>query len=313
MAKSSGPLIVVAGAAALLLMGGKKKKKSASSGGGSLPEGGGSNGGGSNGGGSNGGGSSSGGGGTSGGKGDSSRAKSAGGIWVSSDCKEIEYEGGDPEAWWLRRGAGAAQSFIDANYHDPYEIARSIVVQLVPCAVEFPVMDDDFEPMEEEYKREQFLRDFKDAYYLIQWLHDAISELMEREEYIVSFDERCDLVFMGDEWLNTTAERMVRFYLDYSYPIDSDENYNVGAWEGADQDEKSAEWYDNIALAVINRMSPECAWQILDAFVKDPKMAQGFFSSRPGMKAAYDQIVDRVHTVDDNRMSNTGMTFEPMS
>jgi hypothetical protein len=311
MAKSSGPLIVVAGAAALLLMGGKKKKSSSSTGGGGeLPEGGGS----SNGGGMGGGGSSGGGSGTSGGsggKGDSSRAKSAGGIWVSSDCKKIEYENGTPEAWWNRRGESAAQSFVDANYHDPYEIARAIVIQLVPCAVEFPVMEDDLEPMMEEYKREEFLRNFKDAYYLIQWLHDAISGLLEREQYIVEFDDRCDAVFVGDEWLSATANRMIRFYLDYQYPTSRPEGYNEASWEGADMDEKNMRPADNVALAVINRMHPECAWQIRDAYVKDRGQARGFFTTRPGMKAAYDQLVDAVDYVDDTRPY--GIDFEPMS
>ncbi len=311
MAKSSGPLILVAGAAALLLMGGKKKKKTSDDGGGS------SNGDDSNsdgGGGSSngGGGSSNGGGGKSGGgsKSDSDRAKAAGGIWVSSDCKKIEYEGGDPEAWWLKRGKSAAQNFIDANYHDPYEIARTIIIQLVPCAAEFPVMTDDIGPMQEEYNREQFLRNFTDAYYLIQWLYNAISELMDTEEYVVELDDRCEFVFMGDKWLDVVAGRMIRFYLDYQYPTDSDENYKA-SWMGADLNEKVVSFADNIALAVVNRMHPECAWQIMAAFKKDPWEAKGFFNTRPGMKAAYDQIVSEVHSIDDNR--SYSIPFDPMS
>jgi len=318
--KSSGPVIIAAGAAALLLMGGKKKKKSSgdsSDGGGEVGNGDSSNGGGgSNGGGSNGGsggGSSSGGSSTGGGKGHSPKAQGAGGIWVSADCKEIEYENGTPEAWWDRRGRSAAESFLEANYHDPYEIARAILVQLVPCAIEFPVLEDGLPPMEEEYMREQFLRNYTDAYYLIHWIHDAIYRLMDKEEYLVEFDERCDLVFMGEKWLNTTANRMARFYLDYMYPMESDYGFvTPAAWEGADLTEEFVPTYvDNVALAIINRSHPTCAWQIMEAYKKNPGDGRSFFSSRPGMKAAYDRITDLVHHIDDNRPSS--IKFEPMS
>jgi hypothetical protein len=309
--KSSGPLIIAAGAAALLLMGGKKKKKSSteddgtkpiddgttpSDGGGTTPSG-------------NGGTTPSGG----GGKSHSDKAKKAGGIWVSSDCKEVEYENGTPEAWWNRRGKSAAENFLKANYHDPYEIARALILQIAPCAVEFPVLEDGFEPMEEEYKREQFLRAFPDVYYLIQWLHDAIYTLMDKEEYIVEFDDRCDLVFMGDKWLNPIAQRMVRFYLDYMYPMETDYGFvPPAAWEGADITEDFVGAFsDNVAMAVINRMHPTCAWEILEAFKKNPGDARSFFSTRPGMKAAYNNLIDLVNYVDDNRPSS--FEFEPMS
>lgn len=308
MAKSSGPLLIALGAAALLLGGKKKKKTDPSTGGTSTPgdDDNGSGGGGSGSGGWGGSGSGSG----SGGSG-SSKAQAAGGIWVSPDCKEIAYVNDSPEYWWNTRGKKAAQNFIDADYYDPYEIARALIVKMAPCAAEFPVMDDDLEPMNEEYFREQFLRNFKDVYYLIQWLYNAISELLGSENYTVEFDDGCEMSFMGEDWLSTTGDRMIRFYIDYAEPMGSAEDHNVEAWEGADPDQDFMDWDNNIATALINRMHPTCALEIREGFKRDPGTAEAFFATRPGLKASYDQIVDLVHYIDINRP--TSFSFEPMS
>ncbi len=314
MAKSSGPLIIGLGAAALLLMGGKKKKRTSGNGNGKLtPDGNGDGYSGGNGGWGGGGGGGWGGSGSSSGGGpdSGSRAASAGGIWVSSDCKTLEYVNDSPEYWWNKRGKAAAQNFVGANYHDSYEIARAIVISFVPCVAEFPVMDDGLDPMEEEYGREQFLREYTDAYYLLQWLYNAIAELLEAEDYTVEFDDNCELTFVGENWMKANAERMMRFYMDLSYPSPAPPDYDVKSWLGHNSDESFMVWSDNLATAVLNRMHPDCAIALRAAFVKDPLEAKSFFASRPGFKAAYDQLIDLANFIEDNRP--TSWTFEPMS
>ncbi len=321
MAKSSGPLIIGLGAAALLLMGGKKKKSTSGNGNGNGGNGDngdnggtGDNGNGGGGGGGTGGGGSGGGSGGSGGSGSGSRASSAGGIWVSSDCKTLEYVNDSPEYWWNKRGKSAAQNFVDANYHDPYEIARDIVISFVPCVAEFPVMEDGLEHMDEEYGREQFLRNFTDAYYLLQWLYNAISELLEVEGYTVEFDDNCELTFVGENWIKGNAERMMRFYINYSYPEAAETDPDKIPWLGADASglgETFMTWSDNLATAALNRMNPDCALALREAFVKDPHEAKAFFANRPGLKSAYDQLIDLANFIEDNRLSP--WSFEPMS
>ena len=303
----SGELVIGGGIALLLLLGKKKKKKSTTNGG--SKNGGGEHGGSEldeptekkrPGGGGSGGGSQGGSG--KGGGAPSNLAPDA--VWVSADCKKVVYGDETGEAFWEKKGLPVAQKFIAANYHDPYEIAKMMVLSMAPCAVEFPVMEDGFDPMEEEFRREMFNRDFKDVYYLLQFLHDKIAELMDREEILVEFNERCDIVFVGESWERPIAERMARFYVDYMYPastdfMDHDERFK--AWPLADVPEKNMIWWDNVATAIINRMHPECGIAIVEAFKKDPWTGNAFFATRPGLKAFYDSLTDLVNTVHDQQ------------
>src|SRR5690606_347347 len=138
------------------------------------------------------------------------------------------------------KGLPVAQQFIAANYHDPYEISKMMIISMAPCVVEFPILGDGYSPMEEEFKREMFNRDFKDVYYLVQFLYDKISHLMDKEEYTIEFDDRCDVVFVGERWMPIIAERMARFYVSYMYPNESDfpdHHKKFMAWPLADVNE----------------------------------------------------------------------------
>jgi hypothetical protein len=173
-------------------------------------------------------------------------------------------------------------------------------------------MEDDLDHMDEEYGREQFLRNFTDAYYLLQWLYNAIAELLEAEDYTVEFDDNCELTFMGDKWIKSNAERMMRFYLQYAYPEYAEISDDMKSWLGAgDSSNAFMVWSDNLATAVLNRMHPDCAMSLREAFVKDPHEAKAFFASRPGLKSAYDQLIELANFIEDNRLSP--WAFEPMS
>ncbi len=224
-------------------------------------------------------------------------------IWVSADCKEVVYGDETGEAFWDKKGKPVAEKFILANYHDPYEVAKLMVISMAPCVAEFPVAEDGFDPMEEEFRREMFNRNFKDVYYLVQFLHDKIAELMDKEEFIVEFNDRCDLVFVGKQWERPVAQRMVRFYLDYMYPEVSESGHEAKhpTWPLADIPEEHMFWWDNVATAVINRMHPECGIEIVKAFKKDPYTGNSFFATRPGVKAMYESLTDLVNWSFDNR------------
>jgi len=299
--------LIIGAAALLLLLGGKKKKKksgtSNGSGGGGTDDGGdlvGPDGNKSGGGGSGGGG---GGGGGSGGSGGAPSNLANDAIWVSNDCKEVVYGDDTGEAFWESKGLKVAQNFIDANYHDPYEVAKTMVLSMAPCAIEFPVMEDGLSPMEEELRREFFNREFKDVYYLIQFLHDKVAALMDKEEYTIEFDDRCEVTFVGENWPRPMAERMIRFYLEYTYPTESGKAHDkkYPTWPMADIDENTMQWQDNVITAVINRMHPECGAAIVQAFKKDPWSATAFFNSRPGLKALYNELHQLVDWVDEHR------------
>ena len=306
MAKSSGGLLLALGAAALFL-GGKKRKGSGTGGtgtgsgtvdGGSLgtPDG------------KGGGGSGSGGG---SGKGGAPSNLAPDGIWVSADCKTVVFGDDTGQTFWDRKGLKAAEGFIEANYFDPYEIARSMVMPMAPCAAEFPVMEDGYSAMEEELRRELFNRNFKEVYYLIQFLHDNIALLMDRARHIVEFDDNCDVIFVGADWESEVAERMIRFYLEYSYPnvsdsLDHEKEYPT--WPMADASEKNMWWLDNVVTAVINRMSPSCGIAIVEGFKKDPLSGISFFNARPGLEALYKSLHNRANAADENR--EDGIDFE---
>ena len=124
--------LVLGGLAFLLLIGGKKKKSKKSEGSdegisdgadlngpsGTKPD--------SESGGGGGGGSGSG-----SGAAPSNLAKNA--IWVSKDCKTVVYGDGTGEAFWKSKGQPVAQKFIAANYNDPYEIARLMILSMASC------------------------------------------------------------------------------------------------------------------------------------------------------------------------------------
>lgn len=299
--------LLIGGLALLLLMAGKKGKKSpkATNGNGS-GSGAGEDDGASlddptkektPGGGGSGGGSKSGGGGAP-----SNLAKDA--IWVSPDCKKVVYGDGTGEAFWEKKGLPVAEKFILAKYHDPYEIAKLMVKSMAPCVTEFPITEDGHEPMKEEFLREMFNRNFRDVYYLVQFLHDKISELMDREWFIINFDERCDVVFVGEKWFTPIAERMARFYVSYMYPSESDysdHSKRFIAWTHADVAESKMLWWDNIATAIINRMDPECGIAIVNAFKKEPFTAKSFFSTRPGLSALYEGLTSMIRDVEDKQ------------
>ena len=294
------------GAAALFLGGKKKKTAGGSSGsgtdsdtvdGGTLGTPGGKGGG-------------SGSGGSGSGKGGSPSNLAPDGIWVSADCKTVVFGDDTGEAFWNRKGLKAAEGFVAANYFDPYEIARLMVMPMAPCAAEFPVMEDGYPAMEEELRRELFNRNFKEVYYLIQFLHDNIALLLDRARHIVEFDDRCEVIFVGEDWEDQIAERMIRFYLEYSYPnaFEKGHQEKYPPWPMADIPEKNMWWLDNIVTAVINRVSPDCGIAIAEAFKKDQFSGSAFFNARPGLEALYKSLYNRANAADDNREG--GIDFE---
>ena len=311
----AGELVIGGGIALLLLLGGKKKKKKTTNGTGTgtgTGEHGGSeldeptekkkgSGTGGSGGGSQGG---------SGRGGGVPLNLAPDAVWVSPDCKKVVFGDETGEAFWKKKGEPVAKKFIAANYHDPYEVAKLMILSMAPCAIEFPVAEDKFDPMEEEFRRELFNRDFKDVYYFIQFLHDKIAELMDKEEFIIQFDDRCDVVFVGENWERPIAERMARFYVGYMYPMESEIGHEEThkTWPLADVDEKHMIWWDNVATAIINRMHPECGIAIVEAFKKDPWTGNAFFATRPGLKALYESLTGLVNWVDDHQAG--GLDFK---
>jgi len=315
----SGELVIGGGIALLLLLGKKKKKstkKTNGNGNGTNGNGNGTHGGSelddptekkTPGGGGSGGGSQGGSG--KGGGVPSNLAPDA--VWVSPDCKKVVFGDETGEAFWTKKGLPTAQKFIAANYHDPYEVAKMMVLSMAPCVVEFPVMEDGFDPMEEEFRREMFNRDFKDVYYLVQFLHDKIAELMDQEARLIEFNDRCDVVFVGEDWERFIAKRMARFYIDYMYPaatnfMDHEERFK--AWPLADPKEENMVWWDNVATAIVNRMHPECGIAIVEAAKKEPFSGASFFATRPGLKAMYSSLVDLVNQTHDEQPG--GLDFE---
>ena len=225
MAKQSGALLAIAGAFALLAMGKKKKKKGNGDG----------NGGGTGNG--NGKGESSDPGdpgtpgtpGTPGGGGGSSTkpgkttpttpsgekpdALTPDALWVSGDCKTVEFGDETGELWWQNKGLPAAQKFVEANYLEPYEIAREMLAPIVPCAAEFPLSFEVETGDELEFLREMFLREYPDVYYLIMTLYKQISPMVGFDAFNLRFTEECKIEFVGFEWLDKVARGQLLFYL----------------------------------------------------------------------------------------------------
>lgn len=315
MAKK-GMGLLLAGGAALLLMGGGKKKKKKSSGTGD----------GSTGddllgpGDRPGDGSSSGGSGT-GGKGSGTGRPGSGGykvpnlapdaIWVSPDCQRVFFAGGRigtsgaGDRWFDKKALPAIEKFSKAGYDNPYEIARSMVLGMAPCAAEFPIKTDDLNPSEIEYARETFLRKYRDVYILIMQLVESAQSIIGQEDRMISFDPKtCDVVFVGDNWGRPTAETMAGFYLNYMYPPTSPKDYSREEYKASltsDPKENYMTWADNIAVAILNRFSPVCGSELANAFKKDHFTAQAFFNARPGLAAVYTNLIDLVNYVEDNR------------
>jgi len=232
-------------------------------------------------------------------------------IWVRKDCKEVAFGDGTGELWWERKGKPAAEKFIAANYFDPYEIARSMILTIAPCAVEFPVLEDGLNPMDEEFAREMFLREFPDVYYLIMFLYNRISELLDQEDYTIEFNEDCDVTFVGEKWMIPIARRMANFYLTYGYPLETPVDWvYLPVWEGAEVPEKNLVWWDNIVIAIINRMAPNCAKEIAAAFKKEPFAATSYFSKRPGLFSLYLDLQTYINELDDERFVG-GLEFNP--
>lgn len=312
----SAGLLIGGGVALLLLLSGKKKSKALPSDksddkskNGETPDNGGGTNGGTNGGGGSGGGGSGGG---SGGRRTPPPDLKPDAIWVSKDCKVVAFGDGTGEAWWKKIGEATAKKFIEANYRDPHEIARSMIVSVAPCAAEFPVMEDGLDPMEEEYLREMFLRKFRDVYYLIQFLYNKIANLIDLDTYTMEFSDNCDVEFVGIDWVDSVARRMMRFYLDYMYPVNSGYDHE-STHKASELSDVKLEYLwdeDNIAIAVLNRMHPKCASELNDAFKHDKYKAAQFLSKRPGLKALYSELLELFYEVESDR--GGGLDFEAL-
>ena len=322
--------LLVAGAAALLLMGGKKKKKAGSgSGSGSGSDNGTSSGddivgpggkttddnGGSGAGGSEKPGKDPGTKRPGGGYNPPNLASDA--IWVSGDCKRVFFAKGrigTPSAadkWLESKVAPAVPKFIKAGYKDPYEVARQMLLGMAPCVAEFPLASEATSPGQLEYDRETFLRKYRDVYHLIMLVVPVAQEEMGLEQNMITFDsKRCDVTFVGDKWGRPVAEQMAQFYLNYMYPVASDYGHEkkYPASLTSDVNESTMVFADNIAVAIINRFDPRCGSELAEAFKKEPFTASSYFSVRPGLKALYDNLVDLVNYVDNNR---GGLDFKP--
>jgi len=279
-------------------------------------------------------------------------------VWVGRSpdgviCTAVVFGDGTGEAFWKNKALPVAKKYISEGWGDPYLIAVQMIRTMAPCAEEFPhlaIQHWDYEERaevhnrtgewppvegdldsdgtltlaEREFGREIFLRAYRDVYYLIQFLHDKIAELMGREDQIIKFDSRCEVTFVGKNWhgrpqsnpniRNTSgAEVMARFYVEYMYPVSSnysDHHHRFKAWQLADSDEKYMNWYDNIATAIINRMHPECGIALASAFKKEPFSAESFFATRPGLEAEYYSLVDLIQFVEDLREGGMDISFD---
>jgi len=316
--------LLLAGAAALLLMGGKKKKKSSASGDGSGGAGDGAGDG--TGGGddlldpgqkpSDGGGSSDdatpkGPGKKRPGGGNTPPKLSPDAIWVSADCKKVYFaEGriGTPNAgqkWFEKKALPQIEKFKGAGYTDPYEISRQMILKMAPCAAGFPLASEVKSPGQLEYDREAFLRKYRDVYSLIMALVESAQGILDQDEDMISFDsKKCDVTYVGDNWGKPIAEQMINFYLNYMYPVatnDSNHSEKFYASLTSDTKETSMIWSDNIAVAVINRFDPRCGNEIAEAFRREPFTATTYFKSRPGLRVLYQNLIDLVNYVDNNR------------
>lgn len=312
--------LLLAGAAALLLMGGKKKKKSSASGDGSGSPGDDAAGGDglldpgqkpSDGGGGGGGGKKPKAPGKKPGSGNTPPKLAPDAIWVSSDCKKVYFAEGrinTPNAglkWFETKAEPQIEKFEGAGYTDPYEIARAMILKMAPCAAEFPLASEVESPGQLEYDRETFLRKYRDVYSLIMALVESAQEILGQDENMISFDpKRCDVTYVGDNWGKPIAEQMINFYLNYMYPIESDGSHTLDKFYASltsDTKETSMIWSDNIAVAVINRFDPRCGSELAEAFRREPFTATTYFSSRPGLRVLYQNLIDLVNYVDDNR------------
>ena len=317
--------LLLAGAAALLLMGGKKKKKSGSgdgsgdgSGGtadddaaggdglldpGEKPSGGGD---------ANGGDTTP--------KGPGKKRPGGGNtppklapdaIWVSADCKKVYFAEGRigtlkaGQKWFENKALPQIDKFKDAGYTDPYEISRQMILKMAPCAAGFPLASEVKSPGQLEYDREAFLRKYRDVYLLIMALAYAAHITLGQEENLILIDSTtCDVTHVGENWGRPIAEQMINFYLNYMYPVATNESNHSEKYYASltsDTKENSMIWSDNIAVAVINRFDPLCGKQLAEAFRREPFTAATFFKSRPGLKALYQNLIDLVNYVDNNR------------
>jgi len=232
-------------------------------------------------------------------------------LWVSSDCQVVEFGDETGELWWQNKGLTAAQKFLEANYLDPYEIARDMLLPIAPCVANFPLVFEVESAHELEFKREMFLREYNDVYYLIMSLYKQIAPLAGMDAFNLRFDENCKVEYLGFDWVNVIGSEQMLFYLDYAYPIASDPGKQKPAWLGADITESVASFMDNCVIAVINRWSSDCAVAIMEEFKAGRAEADSawnmdgprgqFFKSRPVLQKLYRDLFDLGHSLEDSR------------
>lgn len=238
-------------------------------------------------------------------------------LWVSSDCQVVKFGDQTGELWWQNKGLTAAQKFLEANYLDPYEIARDMLLPIAPCVANFPLVFEVDSANELEFKREMFLREYNDVYYLVMSLYKQIAPLVGMDAFNLRFDEDCKVEYLGFDWVNVIGREQLLFYLDFAYPNTGSEN--ILSWLGADLTETHVDWIDNVVIAVINRWSSDCSVAIMEAF-KTGKAEKGsgwytdgprgsFFKSRPVLKKLYQDLFNLANELDDVRVGE--LPFDP--
>jgi len=196
-------------------------------------------------------------------------------IWVSPDCQRVFFADGrigEPNAgslWFSEKAIPAIGRFVSANYDDPYEIARQMILSMAPCAAEFPVRSDGVSQFELQAGRDYFLNTYRDVYTLIMLLVESAQSAMNQDGEMISFNSNCDVTFVGNQWEEYVAKPMVDFY--------------VGEYLKSGSPDSTARLINSIVPKVIDRFSPPCGKKMSSLASDSARMK--FSNARPGLSS----------------------------
>lgn len=201
-------------------------------------------------------------------------------IWVSPDCQRVFFADGrigEPNVgslWFSEKAVPAIDRFISANYDDPYEIARQMILSMAPCAAEFPVRSDGVSQFELQAGRDYFLNTYRDVYTLIMLLVESAQSALNQDGEMISFNSNCDVTFVGNQWEKYVAKPMVDFY--------------IGQQLESGTPDSTTELINSVVPKVIGRFSPPCG-QRMSSLASDSARIK-FSSARPGLSSVIQTI-----------------------
>lgn len=207
-------------------------------------------------------------------------------LWVAEDCETWDFGDGTGEAY-VRRWMDLWGEYYQAGIFDPYEIAAQALAPR-PCFNTYPMPIDYDNIVDLHIARELWERENENAYGLIAYLAQILDEELTGGDHLVVFDDNCDIIDVGPQWLDVVAAPLATAYaeMDDAQPFSEWPPGMAPKGGAVDASWVPAYW---VFLRILYRMDPICGQNIYFAVraTTTQNFATKMTTNYPGVEALF--------------------------